>query len=421
MGFSQDIDIQSFANFDKLKTKQNESDTLANNNQIGFNVDFFSGSNALNNEFINTFYKGGFLNNELKRSVALKQKNVFGSNNNISFFYDVRADSILKISNSTLRFSLSNNIFTDIVFNDDVYNLLFFGNAQTTNADLSGLKINHLMYQKFTVGLHKSFGNTNVRFGSYVGLSLVKGQNFLTINVPSGELITSEFGTLIESNINYELNRSDTISSSYTNWLGTGVAGDFYFSINNIEKNTELSFRLTNLGRISWNEKSLSTNLDTSISTSGRELTNLLDFSSSESGFLHTDSITKEFIDDKTFSAKTNTMLPAVFALNYHFKSNTLHSDINLGAQKVLFSNMLVPFFYLRADTKLSNSLNGIIQFAYGGYANFQLGIGLEAIITDRLFIHVFTSNISAFLIPKSTFGQQMNIAAYYKFGGKQK
>ncbi len=405
--FSQDIKTDNYLNFDSLETGHSIL-------KIDFN--YLLGSNSLNNEFINTFINGGFINDELKHSVSLKNNNLLGSNNNLNLCYEFKADSLLNISNSVLRFSLSENIFADALFNDVYFNLLFFGNSNTTNADLSGFNFKSLIYQKLTIGLFKDFGGENIKLSGYAGLSIVKGQNFYSLSIPSGKLVTADNGTSIYSELNYNFNRSDSIPSNFTNWLGNGISADLYFSLKNMKNNNELSFVLNNLGGISWNENSLSTNLDTAVTFSGVELNNILDLSLFGTEFIDKDSLITELIENKTHKSKAFTYLPATLAVNYHFNSKTLHADMDLGAQTLLFSNMKIPFVYLRANTKLSKSLNGMIQFAYGGYVGFQLGVGLETKIADKLYLHIFSSNISGFLFPKSTFGQQLKLSLAYKF-----
>jgi len=386
--------------------------------QIGFTGNYFIASNALNGNFNNAIFTGKFLSDEIKNSVKLNGDNVFGSGSNGSYTYSFRSskDTLANKSTSYI-FGVADKRYTDIAFNDDYFNLLFYGNSNLDTAKLDGFNFSLLTYQKIFAGVSKMYSFNNFDLSLYGGLALLKGQRTYSLDINKGFVNTSEFGEEISVGLDYSYTSSDTTNYGIMDWNGTGVSADFVISINSINKNTQnITLGIYNLGTILWNSESLNVDMDTSFSYSGQEVADFLDFSTNDFSALNEDSLLNDFYHSKSSKDKYSTRTPAQIFFNYSIFFSSIKTNLSLGAKHLLFSNMKIPYSYIRTSTIFSDHFVGIIQLADGGYGRFQVGLGCNILISKKLNITLFSSNVQGFLHNENTYNQGAYISASYKF-----
>ena len=406
-----------FSQLDEPMYLHKTNTLLPGQSQIGVTGNYFISSNSLNGSFNNAIFNGEYLTDEIKNSVKLKGDNIFGSGSNTSLTYSFRSseDTLNKTSTSFIL-GITDKRYTDISFNDDYFNLLFFGNSNLPEASLDGFSYNLLTYQKLFAGISKKFTLKNFNISIYGGLAILKGQKAYSLNINNGFINTSEYGEEINVGIDYTYNSSDTSKYSFADWNGTGISTDLCFNIINKDQSKGLSFGVYNLGQIFWNSESLNINLDTSFSYNGIEVTDFLDFSLNDFSKLNEDSLLNEFYYDNSSKEEYSTNTPAQIYINYFYYLKPIGTTFTIGAKHLLFSNMKTPYIFLRSDIKLSEKITGIVQIADGGYGSFQVGLGCQVIAREKLHINIFSSNIQGFLHNENTYNQGLYVSAFYNF-----
>ncbi len=377
---------------------------------------FYTASNSLNNKFINSLYNGNYIDNDLKNSVKLNSKNVFGVEAKYGLQYSFRADSILKISNSTLVVSLSNNYFSDISFSDDYFTLVFFGNSAIPEANLSGFDLSFLNYQKFSLGFSKSFETEKWKTTTAFSLSAIKGQTFYSLNIDDAYFNTINYGESVEASMNYNFETSDTANFDFDDFNGFGVGFDLFFALENKNSGNMFYVELLDFGSINWNKNSLQVAADTAFSFEGQDINNLLDHSFTSFSEMNEDSLRNDFYYSKANQKKTSTRLPAKFGVHYLLNIEKLNTKIFIGGQSYLFSNMVSPYFYTRIKPEFKKDFSLILQFSHGGYTDFQFGLGFEKTFYQKIKIAVFSSNVSGFVNSENSYAQQLRASLSYKF-----
>ncbi len=378
---------------------------------------FYTASNALNNEFLNTLYKGNFIDNNLKSSVKLSDQNYFGAENVYNLQYRFRADSLFNFSNATLGFSLSNHFYSNIAFSDDYFTLIFYGNSAISQADLSGFDFDYMNYQKFSIHFSKGFESEKWLLSSALSWSAVKGQKFYSIKIDDGHFHTIGQGLAIEAELDFEFRSSDTTKFDFADFNGLGAALNLFFSLKNKSSGNMLLFELTDFGGITWNDQSLHVDLDTTLSFNGQDINNLLDYSFTSFSELNEDSLRQDFYYSKSENKELKTKLPAKFGIHYLHHINSINSHILIGGQSCFFEKMYSPFMYARCRSTLRNGFSTTVQLAHGGFSETQIGLGMEKVFYDRVKISVFSANIPGFFNPSATFAQHLRAVISYKFG----
>ncbi|MCF8371750.1 MAG: DUF5723 family protein [Bacteroidales bacterium] len=378
---------------------------------------FYTSSNSLNINFLNALYDGDFIDEDLKKSVKLNGDNYFGAETGYNLQYRFRCDSLLKIANSTLSFSLSNNYFSDMAFNDDYFTLLFYGNSAIAQADLSGFDFSYLNYQKFTLGFSKTFETNKLNITTGIGLSALKGQKFYSMEINEGHFNTIGQGISVDAAMDYEFHSSDTANFDFNDFNGSGFATNFLLAFEGKKSGNVLYAELLDLGSIKWNDQSLEVAADTSFAFDGQDIDNLLDYSFTSFSELNEDSLREDFYYSKTKKSETTTRLPAKLGLYYMFHVNQINTQILMGGQTFLNSNMPTPYFFVRVKPRFKGEFSPIVQFAYGGYTGPQIGLGLEKTFFKRLKLHIFSSHLPGFINPENNYSQHVRVSLAYRFG----
>ena len=384
--------------------------------KIGINLNYYLSSNSLNGSFIRAFYHGDYLDESLKSSVKLNDNNSFGSASNYSFNYAFRPSGDSLRNSPIYYLGISDKKFLDLSFNNDYFNLLFYGNSNLPEVSLKGFNFNYLNYQKIFAGVLNNFSFRNINFNLYTSLSLLKGQKYYSMKINDGYVNTSEYGQEISMGIDYNYYSSDTSNYNFTSWNGTGISADLSLEITNNKRTSGVTVGIFDFGKIFWNSESFKASADTSFQYSGLEVSNLIDFSFTDFSELYEDSLLDEFYYSKSKKGSFNMFIPArTFITIYHY-IEPVKSGFTAGLQYILNSNMNTPFVYLRSDTKINSALSGLVQISTGGYSGLQIGLGVKLNLKDKLFFSLFSSNPAGFLDGESLYSQHANFSAYYKF-----
>jgi hypothetical protein len=171
--------------------------------RMGIAGNYNFNSNALTNQFISKFYTGGYINNDLKNSVLtrVKNNNRLGADVSYGIYTAFKLDSLFHKKNLSFFFSLRDRFHVDGQFSKDLFKVGFYGNAQYAGktADFDGFNFNMIRYQQFQIGIYSSKYDVAAHWG--IGLSFLKGEEYLSILAKKAEMFTSEDGQYIDFNV----------------------------------------------------------------------------------------------------------------------------------------------------------------------------------------------------------------------------
>jgi Family of unknown function (DUF5723) len=372
---------------------------------IGIVGDYDINSNAITNQFTQKFYTGGYINEELKNLVLsrIKNENRIGGNINSGIFAAFKSDPYGKYKNISLFFSVRDRSHFDAQFSKDLFKIGFYGNADYAGktANLSHFNLNLIRYQQLQIGVY-SKSDSAAHWG--IGVSFLKGEQYLSIAAKKAELFTSIDGQFININTDFSIARSDTAHTGMAAFNGYGASLEIFFEAPFQTRfgASKIASSISDLGAIRFNKQSQLAQQDSMLHYQGFQINNLFDLRDSAIFKREKDSV-KNMVTPFKKKAFAVT-LPAVFDLSLETKLNRYFS-LKEGIRYVFNANnkMLVyvkGYFYIHPKWILSTT------FGYGGYGTFNFGISTSVKLPKKFIIRAGSNNLEGFIVPKKTTGQ---------------
>jgi len=384
--------------------------------RVGIVGEFGLNSNALTTAFISKFYNGGYIDKEQKDQVLsrTKSKNRIGADLNYGIVAAFKLDSLFHKDCFSVFFSLRDRQHFDARFSRDFFRLGFYGNAQFAGqtAYLTDFNLNLLRYQQVQIGLFSNKLDSAARWG--VGISFLKGEQYASIYAKKAELFTSEDGQYIDFNTSLQVAQSDTAKKGIGAFNGYGASIDIYFEapFNSKLGHSKLILSVADIGFIKFNKQTLYLNQDSLFHYSGFNVNSIYDLQDSTFSGTNQDSIINAIAPFKKQSISAT--LPAVLNLSYETQLSPKF-DLTEGIRYVFNGNYSL-LFYIRGNYQFNKQLTVNATIGYGGYGNFNYGIGALASIGKGFDIYIGSNNIEGFIAPKKTAGQGAYISLIKNF-----
>jgi hypothetical protein len=381
---------------------------------LGAGFDYGVNSSSVNIKFANQFYKGNFIDEDLKQSVFkhTKDKNRLGFDLNYGLWYVHNPDSASGKAMSWFV-SLRNRMHADAQFTGDLFKTYFAGNKQFAGqtAHLGETRFNYLNYRQLQVGMSflSDKGDSKVRFGA--GLSFLKGEQNLNLYLSKGDVFTAADGQYIDVDMALEVRNSDNSNKNFFDMKGYGAALDIFLGIE--RQKSIIRFELSDFGFIDWNQNAQSTQNDTAIHFEGLSIDNLFQIGDSLVNSLNADSIKTDmgFItEDMSYS----TPLPSMIHLGYTHKTKD-NLRINAGFAYRMAANYS-PYIYVGTEHLFKGNFNINTRFAWGGYGTYNIGLGLSKQFGKGFKVNLGTNNLEGLLITKAAngVGAYINLIGYF-------
>ena len=270
------------------------------NNLVEWNTDFNFTTNGLNQSFLNSFTKGGYISDNVKNKwLDLSKENntvYFELNNSISYQNNAKKFGLEVADRNIINVSISK----------DLIRLALFGNYnyQNQNLNISNTNIRLTRFQQYRFSYNLNYKKLNVK----TGLSYIVGNYLTSYNIKSGNIYTANYGSLID--VNYEMSAfiSDTANLNPFATNGNGFAHDLV--INFKLKDFDVKAYMYDFGSIKWNPSSITYSADSIFIFSGVEVDNILNFN---------DSILEEYSNNEIFTnenSKITSYIPGQFGFN---------------------------------------------------------------------------------------------------------
>lgn len=384
--------------------------------RTGISADYSLNSSAFTNYFISKFYKGGYIDTDLKNLVLGRMRNTnrVGADLNYGIYAAFKLDSIFHKKNVSIFFSVRDRAHFDARFSKDFYKVGFYGNASFAGqtANLSDFNLNLLRYQQFQFGFFSSKLDSAARWG--IGISFLKGEQFTSVLAKKAELFTSEDGQYIDFNTSLQVAQSDTSHKGLGAFNGYGASMDVYFEapFKTRVGNSKLSVSVADIGLIRFNKNSLMLNQDSLFHYSGFRIKSVYDLQDSTFKNTSQDSIINSIVPFKKQAVSVT--LPAT--LNLTFETNfSKHFHLTEGIRYTFNANQTL-LTYLKADFYITPRFMISTTFGYGGYGKYNYGVGIFANLGNGFVIYARSNNIEGYIVPKKTTGQGAYISLVKNF-----
>ena len=396
---------------------QEDSTVIPKKNEqtVEFYGDVFLASNAITNDFILAFYKGKFIDNDLKDNVSerLLRSNRFGGASKIGLTYTYH--SLQENSKPVFSFSFFDRQNLDMKFSDDLFHAIFYGNKSFAGetAQLGNFQLNFLRYQQFRFGWRWNGDATHGSFG--VAFSLLSGEQNTFIKANKADLYTSPDGQFIDFALAMQVQQSDTVHKNYFAQNGMGLSTDFFYEMPYIvwKKAGKIIFEVNDFGFIRWNSNSMTHSVDSSYHYEGVNVNDILNTNGGTLPKLNIDSVINKntIFERKQYTTK----LPFYFNIRtrtWYGKQFSLEKGISF-----LFNSSAKPYYFLKFhfSTRKQNAEFCYIV-GYGGYGRFNAGLEARVDFAKHYSLHIADNYLFSSVSPQTAYGMGVYLKLVRRF-----
>ncbi|CAN5358074.1 hypothetical protein BH10BAC1_BH10BAC1_07780 [soil metagenome] len=384
--------------------------------RVGLTGDVGINSTSFTAEFISKFYKGGFIDADIKNSVLDRTKNMntIGADLNYGAYVGIKLDSIFHKQNVSLFFSVRDRAHFDARFSKDFYKVGFYGNAPFAGekAYFNDFNLTLLRYQQLQVGLFSSKYDSAARWG--IALSILKGEQYSSVFAQKAELFTSEDGQYIDFDTQMQVAQSDTAKKGIGAFNGIGASIEIYFEAPFKTRfgDSKLRVSVADIGAIKFNSNSLYLNQDSLFHYSGFHVNSVYDLQDSTFANTSQDSIINAVAPFKKQSFSVT--IPSTLNLSYETQFSK-HFQMVEGMRYVFNGNYHL-LVYLKGNFTITPKFVVSATAGYGGYGKFNYGLGAFANLGKGFVVYVGSNNLEGFIAPKKTAGQSGYISLVKNF-----
>ncbi len=374
------------------------------NNSISFSGEYTAGSDALTNSFINSFYKGGYIDAETKakQTSKLLPSNRVGAYAGYAMAYCWRMDPDSGNWEFTVAYRDRQSLYGK--FSSDAFRLAFEGNrafkGETANLDDTKLAYMHWQQLQFEAKFYSPDNKSDAAFG----FSVLNGQQLQEVMIHKASVFTASDGSFIDVNAKADWFQSDTASSRLGSQNGFGSCFNFRFNAylgdSAARYKSQFSFMVQDLGFIRWNDKSRIYTVDTNMHYTGVDASNVLINNGDVTGVPNSDSLIGE-----PQNGQIITFLPLGIRMRYTvFTPGAWWGGIDARAWS--YSEALPQLTLFAGWHSKDLSLNVSGGAAWGGYARLQFPVQIGWEPCKNLALLFGTTNLLGYIAPKKTHGQ---------------
>lgn len=343
---------------------------------IGLETSYFIGSPTLQDDFIQAYFDGDFLNESLKKKTIsnLETENVFGAHNNFKMTF------VIPLSGSYVNNffgAVSNKSLLDLTFEKPLFELAFLGNEPFRGEELllAGNSFYFTNYSQIKGGLTYSLNTTERTHNFAVAAALNKGTRHNHFEIYEGNLFTAIDASYIDAKVKADMQWVNNESGDFLkifNGIGGGL--DFYYGYECIRGN-RFNFSLKDVGYVYWSKAHARLlDADTTIHYDGILIEDILDIRGSTERFSQ-DSLKEEF-DNLTYSEGFWYPLPGAVQAYYSYAIN---QKLNIGVGVQHYFNLSAkPMFIFDVAYQTLPWLTILPGVSYGGYSNLAAGLNAQ-------------------------------------------
>lgn len=385
--------------------------------ELGIKGQSVISSNAVNLSFSVAALRNKFLDEERKQEVSqhLNPVNTFEFNTSGQLFYRFVCDSFLFQSPALISISFETGSIQQAQFTDDLFNVVFFGNAGYAGqtADFSGSEDLSFNYNELRFALQKKFKRESCSWEIGTGISFITGKYGSSVKLDHATLFTEQYGEYIDADYNFRYFVSDSSNSGRLQADGVGASIDASVSFLPGNKKSRCILSVNDAGFIGWNKNSRIYSADSSLHFEGIEVTD----------FLHGNDSTLFQFNSDTLLHKTGTDLKqeshaTALPLKFSFAYIRMLNERWIATGGISYRPFpdLMPLIFVQPQYAFTPSLRGAFSLAYGGTCGFQLGLQVNGTVKHRVFLQAGSENILGIFVPKQTTSTSLFLQASFRF-----
>lgn len=366
-------------------------------------------SNSLPFSFSKKILQSGFINTELKKNASDHSQNL----NGIQAGYKYGGGFTTKLKKNIIGLGVSEESISIINYRRDLFNLIFFGNAEYENdtAYLRGSGLANQDFHRLRLIFSTSSGVGDSSWQLNGSLSYLQGYHVNLFNVGQTKLFTAPFGEYLwlQSQFSYQTN--DTANSGSFAFNGNGISLDVCVAFP--AGKSQFMVAINDAGFISWNRKSLFYGMDTTLQFEGIELENILSSEGTSINDINSDTILNYLgVIQTTDGFSLNLPLRFSFVWNrLIFKNNIgLNAGFSFLPQ---YENL--PMFFASSTFNLKN-LKPTLSVSYNGFQSINVGVDLTGKISNHFNWQIGSGQLASFLFPDKLNGMNFYSTLSYSF-----
>ena len=342
---------------------------------VEFLFDGFINSNAITNDFIKSYYQGKFLDDEIKGKVSdgLNFQNRLGGEIKSGLTYSYH--SLEGNKKPIFSFSFFDREHLNLSFSKDLFDLVFYGNKmfEGDTAKLWNFRANLMHYEQFRFGW-KWEGDAS--HGSYgAAFSLLSGDKNIFLDGSTAGLYTAPDGTYLTLPLRMDVFQTDTAKTKYFSQNGMGLSADLFYEMPYVfwKKPARITFAISDLGFIRWNNNALHYAVDTFYTFNGITIDDLVHLDSNAFSSSNTNNIIDR--NAKIERGFYNRYIPCT--LDIHTKTLYGKTFAVEKGFKYYFNTSAFPYFYFKFYFNFGRTQNIHVAYitGYGGFGKFNAGL----------------------------------------------
>ena len=368
---------------------------------VSVNLDFEAGSNGMSSKLVDKLLWGGYIDTELKNesSKHLRSKNNFG----LLLNYDVHA-FVKGTKKTDFLIGFKNQEVLNATYTKDFFDLMFYGNQRFKGrtADLANCSLNALRFQEIKFGAISHHVDSAGKIG--VSVSFINGEQLFYIKTnKKSNFYTSNDGSELVFNSNFNMALSDTSNKGLGSFNGIGASADIFFETTYKSKRGRkclLTVNANNLGFIHWRKNSVQYSSDSSLRFTGYNITNINDLRDSTISQINGDSLLVQLANARTENFNVNTPTNLVIINKVYFGPVFC---LGTGFRYVFNANYR-PYIFIEPEFSYKNMIF-CIHTGYGGYVKLNVGASITW-NSKAWFVRVGSNSLQGYFLPSTAYGQ---------------
>ena len=363
----------------------------------------YAASNAITNELTGKLFLGGFIDEAIKDNISEKlllKDNRFGFELDYGVSYYSNSASTFGIGGMSWYGGIFNRSIINTNFPRDIFELTFRGNKTFagSTASIGKFNLNAYTFQQIQAGVifdHEGESGTSTTLN--VGAALLKGQNYISMNINRGSLFTESNGEYLDIRLDMDAAFSDTSQSGLAAFNGIGGAfniGLHYLS----EKIGGVQLEISDIGFIRWNKKSHQFNVDSSYHFEGIEVNNI--FNAGGLALNIRDSL-PDYLGVKSERTSVLSLLPLKVRLMHKIYLSQIKSELSLGLQQIFFNANYTPLVFARLNYRSNSYWQVMSLISWGGYSKLNAGLALVLDLPGNFNLYLHSDYIIESLLAK--------------------
>jgi hypothetical protein len=326
-------------------------------------------SNAIGKNIVQTFFYGGFIDQEMKNESIERLQNInqFGLDMNAELSFRSKGDLTKKESSPFFNHGYSIQTgyhqFSSVIFSRDVFRYAFEGNSLFLGdtADFSGTRFQSMGYTKI------GFGIFNRSTNNALTLNLISLNQFASGNMQTATIFQdSQNDTL---NMGYSGGFSFANSSGFSK--GFGLSFDIDYRIKTNENDHLMTFQLLakNIGFVMPTQPMTRYSADSSFQYTGFNLNQVV-----QQNILNTIQLADTLGIEKSTEKKT-LLLPGFIQFSKLVDLQAAQRIQSFYGARMFLSQNYIPYFFAGVHGRINKHWSTGVSASYGGFSRLKWGM----------------------------------------------